>query len=147
VAKSGPPSKYKEAYNNEVIEYLAQGYSVAAFAGHIGVDKTTVFDWLKKYPEFAASYQIAKGKSLAFWEGLLIAAAKGETKAAPAVLIFGVKNRGPEEWRDVQSLEHSGKDGKPIKTQEVSSREKLFDLVTRVSKRERETTDHSGTTH
>jgi hypothetical protein len=147
MSKAGRKSLYKEAYCNEVISYLAEGHTLAAFAGHIGVDPSTVHDWVKAHPEFAAAHKIAKAKSLAFWEGQLIAAAKGENKGAPAILIFGVKNRGAEYWRDVQSLEHTGKDGQPIKTQDVSSREKLFDLVSRVSKRERETQDNPGKPH
>lgn len=109
--KPGPPSSFKQAYCEEIVKYLAEGHTIAAFAGHIGVGLRTVYDWLKRHPEFADAHEIAKLKSLAFWEDRLLDASKGDTKAAPAVLIFGLKNRGPEHWRDVQSLEHTGKDG------------------------------------
>lgn len=132
----GAPSKFKEAYCNEVIVYLGEGHTIAAFAGHVGVAASAVYEWRKKYPDFEAAYQIAKGKSLAFWENILIANAKGEIKGAPAVAIFGVKNRGKEYWRDVQNLEHTGKDGGAIKTQETSALDRLFSLIDSVAERE-----------
>jgi hypothetical protein len=144
---AGRKSHYDPKYCKEVIEYLGKGHSVTAFAGHVGVARSVVFDWLKRYPEFDEAYQIAKGKSLGAWETKLIAIADGDSKGNPAAVIFGVKNRGSEDWRDVQSLEHTGKDGKPIKTQEVSSRDKLLNLVSRVAKREREDQINKGTTH
>lgn len=99
-------SLYKPAYCNEIIQYLAEGHTLKAFAGHIGVGLRTVYDWIKRYEDFAEAHEIAEAKSLCFWEDRLIASANGENKdAAPSVLIFGVKNRGAEHWRDVQKVE------------------------------------------
>lgn len=131
---AGRPSAYKESYCQELLDYLAEGHSIAAFAGHVGVTKCTIFEWVKKHPDFAEAHQIAKGKSLAFWEDKLIAAAKGENKGAPAVLIFGVKNRGPEYWRDVQSLEHTGKDGKAIEVANHTTADRARALAAFIAK-------------
>lgn len=106
----GAPSLYKPAYCQQIIQYLAEGHTIKAFAGHIGVGLRTVYDWIKQHDEFADAHEIGEAKSLGFWEDKLIAAAKGDNKdAAPSVLIFGVKNRGSEYWRDVHKIEH----GKP----------------------------------
>jgi transposase-like protein len=143
----GQPTKYREEYCNIAVEYLGKGHSIVALAGKLGVRESTAHAWAKKYPEFREALDLGIAKAVGFWEDKLIAAASGENKAAPAILIFGLKNRAPSAWRDVQSLEHTGKDGQAIKTQEVSSREKLFDLVARVSKRERAAPDNPGKPH
>lgn len=139
-------TSYKPAYCNEVIECLAKGHSVTAFAGQIGVAASSVYKWIKDHEDFAKAYAVAKAKSVMFWEERLIeisASGKGNVTAA----IFGLKNRAASEWRDVQAIEHTGKDGKAIKTQEVSPRDKLFELISRVAQRERETDDNQRTTH
>lgn len=141
-----PPSLYKPDYCNEVIECLALGHSVKGFAGFIGVGLKTVYDWLKKHEEFAAAYEIAQAKAAYFWEGRLIEFAQ-TGKGGAAGIIYGVGNRAREEWSDTRKHEHTGKDGEPIKTEDVSAREKLFDLIASVSKRERETEDNSRKPH
>ena len=51
----GRPTKYDPKYCEEVIEFMAKGFSFEAFAGHIGAHKDTLYEWVKKYPEFSAS--------------------------------------------------------------------------------------------
>lgn len=109
----GNPSSYKSTYCKEVIECLAKGHSVAAFAGEIGVAASTVYDWIKAHEEFAEAYGIAKAKSALSWEKRLIDFAEGG-KGNVAAIIFGVKNRASDEWRDVQKHEHGGNNGAPI---------------------------------
>lgn len=112
----GTPSKYKPAYCNEVIECLARGYSVAGFAGYIGVATSSVHLWLKKHPEFAEAYEIAKAKCAFHWETKLLAFAD-TGKGNVGAFVFGLGNRCPEEWRNVQKIEHTGKDGEAIKAE------------------------------
>lgn len=109
----GAPTSYKPAYCNELIECLAEGHSIAGFAGHIGVAASSVYKWVKDFPEFAAAYEIAKAKAVLFWEKTLVNFAKTGTGNAAAI-IFGLKNRAHEEWRDVQKIEHGGNDGAPL---------------------------------
>jgi len=106
-------SKYKEAYCNEVIECLAEGHSVAGFAGCIGVAASVVYEWVKVHEEFAAAYEIAKAKSVYFWEKQHIEITK-TGKGNITGSIFGLKNRAHEEWRDIQKVEHGGPNGAPI---------------------------------
>jgi hypothetical protein len=103
----GRPTKYEERFGDEVIEFLKDGYSVAAFAGHIGVSYSTVKLWMQEHPEFSASVKIASARSVLWWEERNRAIAQGQDGNATSV-IFGLKNRAPEEWRDKTEQEHSG---------------------------------------
>lgn len=106
-------SKYKPAYCNEIIECLALGHSIAAFAGSIGVAASSVYKWINDFPEFAEAYAVAKAKAVLFWEKKLIDIA-GTGKGNVTATIFGLKNRAASEWRDVQAVEHTGANGGPI---------------------------------
>lgn len=134
---AGRKSSYKEAYNNEVIECLAKGHSLTAFAGEIGVAQCIIWDWKKVHPEFKAACEIATTKAVLYWEKQLIACAESG-KGNVTAIIFALKNRAHEDWRDVHKLEHTGKDGGPIETQDTTARDRLFDIVSRLSDRERE---------
>jgi len=86
---------------------------MAGFAGSIGVARSTVNEWIDKYPNFAAAYEIAKAKSVYFWEKRHIEFSKtGQGNAAG--IIFGLKNRASEDWSDKVVNEHMGKDGAAI---------------------------------
>jgi hypothetical protein len=115
VNKGGQPTKYRPAYIDEVKDFMGQGYSISAFAGHVGVSRETVYEWERTIPEFAEALDIARGKRVAELEkGLL-----KESQAGPAVTarIFALKNACPAEWRD--RVEHTGADGKDLVPAEV----------------------------
>ena len=102
---AGRPSTYSPAYCNEVIECLAEGHSITAFAGRIGVARTTVFNWMHEHPEFMNSVKIGQAKATSFWESILVNIARTSTGNATAA-IFGLKNRAADDWRD--RIEHAG---------------------------------------
>lgn len=129
----GRPSSYKEAYCNEVIECLAKGHSITAFAGEIGVARCIIFDWQKAHPAFDAACKIASGKAVMFWEGKLIECAN-TGKGNVTAIIFGLKNRAHEDWRDVHKLEHTGKDGAPIQVADLTTAERARALAAFVAK-------------
>jgi hypothetical protein len=118
----GRPSKYSEAYCNEVIEFLGLGHSVTAFAGHIGVARSTVFKWADEIPEFSDALKVGQAKATACWEGVLLKVAKEGGGNATAA-IFGLKNRASEDWTDKVVNEHTGANGGPIETHELSETE------------------------
>jgi hypothetical protein len=93
--------KYKPAYCQHAIDFMAQGYSLTAFAGDIGVCRDTVLEWRKKYPEFADAVGIGQARSALWWEDCLRGAASGTLeKYNAASIIFGLKNRIPDDWRE-----------------------------------------------
>src|SRR5689334_12371072 len=108
---TGRPSKYSEAYCNEVISYCSQGYSLTAFAGSIGVSRDSLYEWADKHEAFSDALKIAQTKSAIYWEDRLRnSTSSAETTAA----IFALKNRVAKDWRDKVDHEHAGANGGPI---------------------------------
>lgn len=107
---AGRPTKYDPAYCQAAIDFMRDGYSVTAFAGHIGVARSTVFKWAEQNPEFSDSLKTAQAMAAKWWEDALRQVAMtGDGNASAA--IFGVKNRSNEDWRDKQEVDHSSSDG------------------------------------
>jgi hypothetical protein len=102
----GRPSTYKPEYCQRVIDYMAQGYSLAAFAGSIRHSKAQIYNWISQYPDFAEAVEIARAARLVPWEGKLKTSEKSGEVAAT---IFALKNSEPDEWREVRyaSFEHN----------------------------------------
>lgn len=111
----GRPSKYQPAYCEEVVNFCAEGYSLTAFAGEIGVDRDSITEWAKVYPEFSLAVKRAKAKRARWWEdrGRKIAEEGGPGGQATMV-IFGLKNHAPDDYSDKVQHEHSGPNGGPI---------------------------------
>lgn len=106
----GRPTDYDPAYCDQVIEFLRDGYSVAAFAGHIGKAASTVELWRKVHPEFSEAVKIGQARAVLWWENRARAVAQGED-GNPTAVIFGLKNRAPDQWRDKTEQEVSGEIG------------------------------------
>ena len=104
---AGRPSKYCEAYCQEVISHCATGASLTSFAAEIGVARSTIQEWESVHPEFSVSIKIAKAKCAAWWES--VARTNAVDGGGNATLcIFGLKNMGADDWRDKVETEHSG---------------------------------------
>jgi hypothetical protein len=109
---AGRPSKYSSAYAEEVVTFCAEGYSLTAFAGSIGVCRDTISEWTVQYEEFSAAVNRAKAKRAMWWEEQACkVAANGGPGGQATMVIFGLKNHAPEDYRDKQEHEHTGKDG------------------------------------
>lgn len=106
----GRPTDYDPAYCDQVIEFLRDGYSVAAFAGHIGKAASTVKLWMTVHPEFSDAVKIGQAGAVLWWENRARAVARGED-GNPTAVIFGLKNRAPDQWRDKTEHEVSGQLG------------------------------------
>lgn len=106
--KVGRPSKYDPAFCDQVREFLKDGYSVAAFAGRIGVSYSTVRLWEQEHPEFSAAVKDARAAATLWWEERNRESALGTSSGNATSIIFGLKNRAPEEWKDKTEQEHSG---------------------------------------
>lgn len=130
---TGRPSLYKPAYCEELIQFLAEGYSITAFAGEIGVGRRTVFDWLEKHKEFAEAYEIAKPKAVLHWERAFKEFATSG-KGNAAAFIFALKNRAGDDWNDKVVNEHTGKDGGPIETVNLTHAERVKALAALMAK-------------
>lgn len=120
----GRPSKYDPAFCDLAIEWMSQGYSIAGFAGKIGVSRESVYKWAKEHPEFSDALTAARAASAAWWEERSVELASGKEGAGnPTMIVFGLKNRVADEWRDSNRTEITGANGGPIETKDVSATE------------------------
>jgi hypothetical protein len=103
----GRPSKYDEAHCQVAEDTLAKGYSEAVLAGELGVCVDTITEWKNVHPDFSASIKRGRAKGAKVWEDRLILLAERNEGNATGI-IFGLKNRQPEAWKDKTETEHSG---------------------------------------
>lgn len=69
----GRPTQYRPEFCQMLKDDMAQGRSFEAFAGLAGVDKVTLYEWVKKHPDFANAKREAFELSRRFWEDAAIA--------------------------------------------------------------------------
>lgn len=120
----GRPTKYKQEYCQQVIDWMAQGKSKTWCAAKMGIDVHTFIDWERNNPEFSAAGKKGMALSQAWWEDLGQNAAMGNVDNFNGTAwIFNVKNRFG--WRD--KVELSGDEEKPVVVSAVDTlREKLL---------------------
>lgn len=105
---AGRPSKYKPAYCDLVIEHMADGASLTSFAAEIGVARSSINEWMEQHDEFSEAVKVGKAKCSSWWEKVgRKNAVEGGGNAT--LVIFGLKNMSPDDWREKQEVEHSGK--------------------------------------
>lgn len=109
--KGGRPTKYKPEYCDLVIEKMNQGFSKEAMAGHIGISKSTLYEWTKKHKEFSNAIKEGVELSRVFWEDIGITGVlAGQGNAT--MWAFNMKNRFG--WADKKEIEHKGSEESPI---------------------------------
>lgn len=91
----GRPSIYTKEFCPRVIAFMACGFSLAAFAGDIGVSRDTVYEWAESHPDFSDALKKARAARTLYWEKRLHVAGPD----ARAV-IFALRNSCAEEWKN-----------------------------------------------
>jgi transposase len=104
----GRPTDYKPEYCEQVIAHMSEGASLTSFAASIDCSRSTVGLWMEVHEEFSAAVKIGKAKCAYWWEKRGRMGANGEQDVNPTLVIFGLKNMAPDEWREKQELQHSG---------------------------------------
>jgi transposase len=100
----GRPTLYRQEYCTQVVDKMAEGLSVTAFAGHLRVSVDTVYQWMRLHRDFAEAVARARSARTLWLEQKLLKSRKGaETTAA----IFALRNAAPHEWRDLKYSEHT----------------------------------------
>ena len=107
----GRPTDFKPAMGEEILQSMAQGLSLAAAASYLGIHRQRVYEWMEKHSEFADTIKLAQAKRQAFLERRLLSAENGPVVTST---IFALKNAAPDDWREKQALEVTGKDGGPM---------------------------------
>lgn len=123
---AGQPTKYREEYGREIIELMGTGLSLTAAAADLGFHRDTIYEWEKVHPEFSDAVKLARAKRVLSLERGLLTEDSGPRVTAR---IFALKNADPHEWRDKVTTEHTGKDGAPIQTEDVSDPKKVARAV------------------
>ncbi|BAU93403.1 putative terminase small subunit [Methylorubrum populi] len=130
----GRPTKYDPAFCGVVEAEMANGLSLGAVAGIIGVARSTINEWMAEHPEFSEAVSRAKAGRLLHWErAALRVATTGGGPGTATIIVFGLKNMGGDEWTDTTKTELSGPGGGPIKTEETSARELLSSKLARLT--------------
>ena len=110
--------------------WARDGLTDEQIATNMGICRDTLIQWKKKFPDISDT--LKKGKEVVDYQvenALLNKARGGDTTA----LIFWLKNRKPEKWRDKQDVEHLGRlDVR--KVYENMSEEELIKLAERYEK-------------
>jgi hypothetical protein len=117
----GRKSEYKPDYCQQIVDYMSQGYSVGSFGAHIGVTKTTIYEWFNVHPEFEEAHELGKQMAMKFFETMLMSsmtgtipkqlADKGSKKIDITAVIFALKTRFHQDYSEKTKLEHSSPDG------------------------------------
>jgi len=70
-------SPYKVELCDLLIKHMAQGLSFESFGVIAKVGRRTLFNWVKKHPDFEEAKEIGASQSMALFEKLLISKAMG----------------------------------------------------------------------
>lgn len=114
----GRPSDYDPIYCNMLIEHMSKGFSFKSFAGKIGVNNKTLYNWAEQHEEFFHAKSIGQEKSRLFWEqqgidGLHDQYHKTEDgmttlKLNSTVWRLNIMNRFPDDWRERSETKLTG---------------------------------------
>lgn len=115
----GRPSSYDPAFCEQAVALGREGKSKAYIASQIGVHRETLDQWAKAHPEFADAIAHARDLAQAWWED---AGQKGmaEKQFNERVWSRSMAARFPADWRETSRHEHTGADGGPIRTFDLS---------------------------
>ena len=118
MAKQEKGPKYKPEYAERLPEMFSEGQDVLEVCKALGIHRSCFYQWVDKYPEFKAAYELAKEASHAWWhERLRIAVTEGLPSGSAPVLIFCAKAK--LGMIEKQHIEHSSPDGSMTPTRIV----------------------------
>lgn len=141
--KPGRPTKYNPDLHPALGEaYAIAGFTVPQMAEKMGVAASTIKLWMEEHEPFSAAikkgralpdekverslFELATGYEYDAEKPLVVAGPQGcgsevqiakyREKIPPnaTAIIYWLKNRRPDKWRDKQELEHSGSLGVTI---------------------------------
>lgn len=140
---AGRPTSFRSDFVEQARKLAELGATDREAAGFFEVSESTLNLWKLAHPEFSESLKVGKGAADARVEQSLYRRALGYSHDATKIAInatgevttvpfteiyppdttaaiFWLKNRRPDQWRDVKAQEHSGPNGGPI---EMTSKE------------------------
>jgi DNA-binding XRE family transcriptional regulator len=88
------------------------GLTIEQVADNIGIGKTTIYEWMKKNPNIANALKIGREQADNIIENALFNKAKGGDVTA---MIFWLKNRRSDRWREKREITNTFKEDFEIK--------------------------------
>lgn len=85
--------KYKPEYCDMLIEHMAEGFSFESFGGKVRCGRTTLYDWVANFPEFAEAKEIGQLAGLEDIEMDLKKKRKGTGKGDSNAIMFALRTR------------------------------------------------------
>jgi len=147
----GRPSSYKPEYAEQARKLCSLGATDADLADFFEVSDRTIYRWASAHDEFcqalkagkdvsddrverslyhkAVGYTFDSEKVFQFQGEIVRAPTKEHVPPDTTAMIFWLKNRRKDTWRDRQEHELTGKDGGAIETKDVSG----IDLARRIA--------------
>lgn len=137
----GRPVKFSDEMVEKARKLSLIGATDLEIADLLGIDRATLYRWRNNYPTFCDALKTGKEQADERVKRRLYDRALGYTTTEqnivkirdesgqeqikivtiekhyppdPTSMIFWLKNRQPNEWRDKQSTEQLGSDGKPV---------------------------------
>ncbi len=93
----GRPTTYKKEYCEQLIQWMAQGYSFESFGGTVGVSRATIHNWALQNADFLEAKRIGDLKARIWWENLhRRCAGTGEGNAT--MIVWAQKNKWPKDY-------------------------------------------------
>jgi len=128
----GRPTLYNPEMLPKIEEYARKGLTNEQIAKNLGITAKTLYEWQNKYSEFGNALKAGKEIADREVENALYKRATGYSHPEdkiflgpggqpvivhtikhyppdPTSMIFWLKNRQSQKWRDRQEVEHSGK--------------------------------------
>lgn len=127
----GRPTKYNDKFHPLLVKAAAwSGMTDKEISEYIGISEATLNNWKAKYPKFLESLNEGKNdpngrvKNALFQRAIgydcdedkifnnngeaLVVPTKKHYPPDPTSMIFWLKNRDKDNWRDKQHIEHEG---------------------------------------
>lgn len=156
-SKKGRPTKFQDAMALRLCDLAKRGATNTELAQAAGCGLSTFYAWKAQHPDFREALKACKSVADELVEVALRMRALGYTHRAVKIfctegrittheydehyppdvgaITLYLKNRMPERWRDVKSLDHAGPGGAPISP---PSLEQIAQAVTETIVRSRE---------
>lgn len=85
-------SKYKPEFCQLVVDHMSQGFDFDTLSHRLGVTPQTMYNWVKKYPDFNTAYHNGKSAQKEFYQKLCLNNAI-TNKGNASMCIFLAKNK------------------------------------------------------
>lgn len=105
---AGRPTKYDPKMCDTVIECGKEGMGRCEIAMKLGIHFSTLQDWEENIKEFSEALKESRRLSQAVWEEHNRKVAFGKADTNAAIMIFNMKNRFPDDWKDKREEERTG---------------------------------------